>query len=79
MCGEGTLGEAVYRAFEAWVASAGRTTCPAGSVVDDNPRGRNFWERMGFTPLRVVAPRVLGVKTQGMIEMERRISPDPAC
>ena len=67
------LGEAVYRAFEDWVASqGGRRVLLA--VVDDNPRGRNFWERMGFTPLRIVAPRLHGVKTQGMLEMERRVN-----
>ncbi len=69
------LGEAVYRAFETWVASQGGRRILL-SVVDDNARGRNFWERMGFMPLRVVPPRVHGEKTQGMLEMERRISAD---
>ena len=71
------LGEAVYRAFEAWVASAGGKRILL-AVVDDNPRGRNFWDRMGFKPLRAVPPRVHGKKTQGMVEMVRRISAEPA-
>lgn len=72
------LGEAVYRAFEAWVASKGGRRILL-AVVDDNPRGRSFWERMGFTPLRAVAPRLHGAKVQGMLEMERMITgPAPA-
>jgi GNAT superfamily N-acetyltransferase len=66
------LGEAVYRAFEGWVASQGGRRILL-AVVDDNPRGRKFWERMGFAPLRVVAPRLHGEKLQGMLEMERWI------
>src|SRR3712207_6143438 len=67
------LGEEVYRAFEAWVASQGGERILL-VVADDNPRGRRFWERMGFTPLSVVPPRLHGERVQGMLEMERRIS-----
>ena len=72
------LGEAVFRAFEAWVASHGGRRFLL-VVVDDNLRGRNFWDRMGFSPLRLVAPRLHGEKVQGMVEMERPINaPAPA-
>lgn len=67
------LGAEVYRAFEAWVAAQGGESILL-AVVDDNPGGRRFWERMGFTPRKNVPPRLHGDKVQGMVEMERRIS-----
>ncbi len=69
------LGEGLYRAFEVWAGEQGAIRILL-SVVDDNPRGQRFWERMGFSEMKRVPPKLRGAKTQGVVEMVRRLSLD---
>lgn len=68
------LGGEILRAFEDWIFDQGATRCLL-VVVDDNPLGRRFWDRMGYREVRRLPPRLHGPKSQGAVEMERRLVP----
>lgn len=67
------LGEQVYRAFEAYAGEQGATTIGLG-VVEANTGARCFWERVGFTPVRVTEPRRFGVREHAVIVMRRTLA-----
>ncbi len=41
------LGKALYTVFSSWAARHGAETIQLG-IVEQNPRARRFWERLGF-------------------------------
>ena len=43
------------------------------AVLEDNPRGRAFWERMGFREVLKTPPARLGLKTHVRYRMARRL------
>lgn len=43
------------------------------AVLDDNPRGRAFWERHGFTEERRFPPQTTGERTHVRIRMTRAV------
>ncbi|WP_375760677.1 GNAT family N-acetyltransferase [Corallococcus exercitus] len=65
-------GEAVLRAYEAHVrANGGRLIRVA--VLEHNPAGRRFWERMGFQPEQWVGPIQQGLRQHQVLKMTRAL------
>lgn len=66
------LGTRLYHAFEQWAAGQGARRVML-LVVEENLAGRRFWERLGFTDVRVLPAKQMGRKLQRRWEMEREI------
>jgi GNAT superfamily N-acetyltransferase len=68
------LGERVYEAVEAWVRRRGGAAMWL-AVLEQNPRARRFWKRLGFSA--VTSRRVrLGVLESVAVRMVRRFGED---
>jgi ribosomal protein S18 acetylase RimI-like enzyme len=63
-------GQRLVQRFMEYVRSQGGERVMLG-VVEDNTRALSFWQRLGFTQVRVTEPRRFGKKTQAVYEMQQ--------
>ncbi|MBN8231406.1 GNAT family N-acetyltransferase [Corallococcus macrosporus] len=65
-------GEAVVRTYEAHLRENGGRLLRI-AVLEHNPAGRRFWERMGFQPEQWVGPIELGLRRHRVLKMSRAL------
>jgi RimJ/RimL family protein N-acetyltransferase len=73
--GRGT-GEQALHIFVDWAGQQGAGTFMLG-VVEENQRGLQFWQRMGFELVETRPPRLFGRKEQVVLVMRKDILPPP--